>query len=346
MNLTNLDIAYVGEFSFEVASLGTVRCLSLTADHFLQANKRLDSSDVKSLDFVRWLLCEIARKPAEGCSEDEHAIEGFRLVPEQLRSVTDGDLEQFADKVIQKNRYLLTTHDSRDLEKAPDESFCDFLVRAFRHHATEEKAQWERMTESVSNSLFASATLKAMQRNIGLSDQLQDTIDKYTRDLSAPVPSLAAKNLDVLTSRMPEPPIQRNPIHETNEMLENVVKQMADLRPMAAQAAQLIRSMNDAALRMQADYIENAKTAGRQTRIAIWIAAVSLLVSAIGLAISSFFSYQSYVDAKVAGDRGDAQIKAFQSEIRDLATAHRREQAALANAIVSASRKSASAGKK
>lgn len=394
MALNIRDLTRMCEFSLELKSLGAVRCLSLRTDHLSQANKKLSSSGVQSLDFVHWLFGEIARRPVDGRSDEDDAIEGSCLTMEELSSVTGGELEEFADKLIQKNRYLLKTHKGSGIERSADESACDFLVRAFRHHAAEQKVQWERMTEPISKSLFASTTLEAMQRNLGLSDQLQDTIDKYahghsvaekilaeekdkwermtqsvskslsanatvgamqrnvgaldqlrdaidkhTRNLPITAPSFAEPKLDVLNYRMPELHIPKNPIHDTNEMLESVVRQIEDLRPMAAQAAQIIRSMNDTALRMQTDYIENAKAAGRQTKIAIWIAAASLIVSL-------FFSYQTYVDAKESSGKSDAQIKAFQNEIRDLVTVQREERAAIVKAIVDARSVSAAAVKK
>jgi len=401
MALNIRDLARMCEFSLELKSLGNVRCLSLNTDHLTQANKKLRASGGQSIDFVRWLFAEMTRRHVDGGSDDADKTEAPRLTTEELSSVTDAEVEEFADKLTQKNRYILKTHKGSDIERSVDETACDFLVRAFRHYAAEQKTQWERMIEPVSKSLFASTTVEAMQRNLGLSNQLQDTIDKYARGYSGvermlaeekdkwekmtklasqsfsasaameamqhnhgaldqlrdavgkhafDLPNMASRfaepSFDVLNFKIPEIRIPKNPIHDTNAMLEGVVRQIEELRPVAAQAAQIIRSMNDTALRMQADYIENAKTAGRQTRNAIWIAAVSLLVSAIGLAISSFFSYQSYVDVKEAGVKSDAQIKAFQNEIRDLATAQHEERATLVKAIVDARRAPAAAFKK
>jgi len=397
------DLARMCKFSLELKSLGTVRCLCLNTDHLIQANKKLRVSGGQDIDFVRWLFAEMMRRPVDGDSDDADKTEAPRLTTEELSSVTDAEVEEFADKLIQKNRYILKTHKGRGIERSVDESACEFLVRAFRHYAVEQKTQWENMIEPVSKSIFASATVEAMQRNLDLSNQLQNTIDKYARgysgvermlaeekekdkwekmaklasqpfsasaameamqrnhgaldqfrdatekyalDLPNTATSFAEPRLDVLNSRMPELHIPKNPIHDTNEMLESVVRQIEDLRPMAAQAAQIIRSMNDTALRMQTDYIENAKVAGRQTRNAIWIAAVSLLVSAIGLGISSFFSYQSYVDVKEAGVKSDAQINAFQSEIRDLVAAQREERAAIVKTIVDTRRVPAAVVKK
>ena len=380
MALNIRDLARMCEFNFELQLLGAVRCLCINANHISQAHKKLSSLGIHSSDFVRWLFGELARRLVEGQAEKAELADGPRLTTEELNSVTKEELEGFADKLIQKNKYFLKTHKGSDIEKLIDESACDFIVRAFRHHAAEQKAQWERLTEPISKSLFASTTLEAMQRNLGLSNQFQDTIDKYargysgvervlaeerdkwermnpslsqslsasaameamqrnhgiqdqlldtidkhTRNLSDIAPSLAESRPDVLPPPIPEFHFPKNPIHDTNEMLESVVRQIEDLRPMAAQAAEIIRSMNDTALRMQTDYIKNAKTAGRQTRIAIWIAAVSL-------AVSSFFSYQTYADAKVSSEKNDAQIKSFQSEIRDLVVAQREERAAIVDA--------------
>jgi hypothetical protein len=160
------DLARMCEFSFELASLGTVRCLCLNTNHISQVNKKLGSSGIQSLDVVRWLFGEMARRPVEGSSDKDDPIEGASLTPEELSLVTDGELEEFADKLIQKNRYLLKTNKGSDIERSAEESACDFLVRACRHHAAEQKAQWERMTEPMSKTLFASATMAAMQRNL------------------------------------------------------------------------------------------------------------------------------------------------------------------------------------
>lgn len=340
------DLARMCEFNFELTSLGTVRCLCLNTEYLSQANKKLTASGVSSLDFVRWLFGEMARRPIDVSSDDADKTEAPRLTTEELSSVTDGDLEEFAEKLIQKNRYLLKTHKGRDIERSVDESTCDFLVRAFRHYAAEQKANRERLMQSVSSSLYSNTTLKAMQRNLGLSDQLRDTIEKYSR--TTPI-----AGLEVNAHRMPEFHIPKNPIHDTNEILGRVVRQVEDLRPLAAQSAEIIRSMNDTALRMQADYIENSQKTEhqtqitiQQTKVAVKIAAVSLIVSAIGLIISAFFSYQSYVDAKKSNESSDAQAKAFQSEIRDLVAAQREERASIVKNIVNARSVPAAAVKK
>lgn len=184
MALNIRDIARMSEFSLELMSLGTVHCLSLNTDHLSQANKKLGASGGQSIDYVRWLFGELARRPVDGRAKEYDQIEGANLTPEELNSVTDGELEEFVEKLIQKNLYLLKTHKGSDIERSVDETACDFIIRAFCHHAAEQKAQWERLTEPISKSFFSSTTLETMQRNIGLSNQFQDTIGKYVSGYS------------------------------------------------------------------------------------------------------------------------------------------------------------------
>lgn len=351
MALNIPDLARMCEFNFELKSLGAVRCLSLNSNHISLANKKLEESGVQSIYLVRWLFGEMVRRSVVERSNEDDSTDAHGLTEEELKLVADEELEEFSDKLIQNNKYLLKNHKGSDIEKSSDESACDFLVRAFRNYADKRSVPLVEMINSVSKPIFSSTTLGTIKRNLELSDQLQATIDKYTRGHSLTERMFAEEkerrgHMTQPVSNMSEPLTQRNPIHETNEKLECVVKQIEDLRPMAAQAAQIIRSMNDTALDMQADYIGNSVTAGQQTRIAIWIAAVSLLVSAIGLAISSFFSYQSYVDVKESGVKNDVQIKAFQGEIRDLVAVQREERAAIVKAIVDASSVPAAAVKK
>lgn len=361
--------ARMGEFTMETNALGRVLCVSLTANHLSQANKKLATAGVQCLDVVRWLFGEMARRPVDGASDEHDPENDPRFTSEELASVTDTELEDFAVKLVQQNRgLLLKTHKGSDIHRLGDESACDFLARAFRHYAAEEKAnmkrltanvadsifpksaletlkqyaglsdqlkyvtEMEKLTKSASGNLFADTTLESVERNLGLSGDFQDTIDRYALGLAADKGELTQPILRTPEFQLPVFP--ENPIHETNEKLENVVRQIEDLRPMATKAAELIRSMNDVALRMQADYIKNAEASGRQTRNAIWIAAISLAVSAVGLVISSFFSYQSYVDGKQSGATNAAQIAAFQAEIRAFAVAEREGQAAIVNAIV------------
>ena len=162
----------MNEFSMELNSLGRVTCVSLNDSHLSPADKKLAATDVQSLDVVRWLLGEMARSPVEGTADDHDPANNPRFTTEELTAVTDAELDEFAEKLVLKNKYLLLkTHKGSDIEKSVDESSCNFLARAFRHCAKEEKAATARMIASASHSLLASTTVEAMQRNLGVVDQ-------------------------------------------------------------------------------------------------------------------------------------------------------------------------------
>ena len=111
------------------------------------------------------------------------------------------------------------------------------------------------------------------------------------------------------------------------------------------QGAELIRSMNDTALRMQADYITNAERSDNKTKNAMRIAVLSLLVSAVGLIASSWFSYQTYADGKAAAEESRSQAAAFENRHKDLMTAQHEDRLLLIKAIAEL-KQPAQAGKK
>lgn len=173
MPLNLRDLTRMCEFSFELQSLGVVHCPCLNSNHISQANMKLDSSTTHSSDFVRWLFGELARRHVKKGISEEDSIDKCNFTAAELNSVTNEELETFADKLIQKNKYLLKTIKSKYIERSIDESANDFLVRAFIHHKAEQRAQWKRVTKPLSSTFLANASLKAMQRNLGLSNQLQ-----------------------------------------------------------------------------------------------------------------------------------------------------------------------------
>lgn len=164
--------ARMNEFSMELNSLGHTICVSLNTTHLSQAEKKLAASDVRSLDFVHWLFSEMVRRPVDEVSEDHDPANNPRFTEKELTALTNTELEEFAEKLIDKNKHLLLkTHKGSDVEKSVDESACDFLVRVFRHYAAEQKAQWKRMTESYSENQLMAKALESIRKNSELLEQ-------------------------------------------------------------------------------------------------------------------------------------------------------------------------------
>lgn len=101
-----------------------------------------------------------------------------------------------------------------------------------------------------------------------------------------------------------------------------------------AQGAELIRSMNDTALRMQGDYVANAAESNDRTKKAMKVAVLSLIVSAVGLLASSLFSYLSYADGKANAVESKNQGDAFEKLTKDLMTAQHEDRVTLTKALV------------
>lgn len=361
-------LARQGEFDCDLNSLGRVRCINLRTSHLSEADEKLVATDVQNLDIVRWLLGEMARHPVGEVAADHDLANDPGFTADELAAVTEAELEEFAEKLIQKNKYLLLkTHKGHDLEKAVDESVCDFLVRAFRHYAAEQIAATERLF-APTRSLFADSTLDSIKKSVQASNKFEDLIKQYASasPLDQIKKSLAASDhfgylkeqaFDALDAdRTPstmrvEPQIlsvqpmhfPKNPILEINQILENLASLIEGMRPLVAQGAESIRCMNDTARRMQTDYVANAVRTDRQTNKAMWVAGLSFLVSALGLGVSSFFSYHSYVDAKSAGEKENAQIKVFKESINTLVTEQRAERAAFLKQIGDANRNASNA---
>lgn len=219
MALSINKLARMNEFNMDLNSLGRAICVSLKTSHLSQASKKLAASDVQSLNVVGWLFGEMARRPVDGVTVDNDPTNTPRFAAEELASVTDAELEEFADKLIQKNKYLLLkTHKGSDIEKSVAESACDFLVRAFRHYAVEEKAATKRMMASVSNSIFAGTRMDVMQRNLVQQSAL-DTIAEASRYLTVNSPNVAST---MYFKREQELKAAISPFHDAQHYLDQI----------------------------------------------------------------------------------------------------------------------------
>ena len=352
-------LARAAEFSMSLGSLGLVRCKSLTSSLMSEARQRLKAPDTDGRELARWLLGELAMRPTVQDFKEADPIEGDSLTAEQVASVTDPELESFSENVLRKNLYLTRAHGSEEPLRVEGQLACDFLAQAIVHRGKEEKAQMDRLIQSAAKPLFAESTLESIKRSLTASNQFEALIKQYSGGsaLGSIRESIAATQQinfgkkyaeeatlaeRVLSQPRHEPQIlnvppmhfPKNPIHETNQILENLTGQIEDMRPLVAQGAELIRSMNDTALRMQGDYIANAARTDRQTRNATGIAVLSFIVSAVGLVASSWFSYQIYVDGKANAVESQKQGDAFEKLAKDLMTAQHEDRVTLIKALV------------
>lgn len=173
-------LARMTEFNMALNSIGNAIFVSLNTTHLSQAQKKLTAAEVPGDVFVRWLFDEMARQPDDAITNEHDPSNNPRFTPEELTKVTCSELDAFASKLIQQNKYqLLKTYRGRDIEKKSDESACDFCSRAFRHCAVEEKKATERMKALAFPSAYERTATEAMQKASVFSSQ--NALFEYTK---------------------------------------------------------------------------------------------------------------------------------------------------------------------
>jgi hypothetical protein len=163
-------------FELRLKSLGAVYCRHLTTTIFSEIDERLAASDLSPNEFVRWLAKELIQGSCEDNRDD--ATERVKFAGETFVGLSDSDLEEFADEVVKKCGYLRKTYEGKDIQREIGESAADFLIRTFRHYATEQKTQWERLTNPPASASIAYDAEGIMKRNLGLSNCLRDAINQ------------------------------------------------------------------------------------------------------------------------------------------------------------------------
>ena len=337
-----MDIQKLGrlcQFSLRIEPLGVVRFISLTTNLSAECLRRNQEDKQNPQEIARWLFEAMARKVESPDFKDDDPIEGAAFASHELAAVSDAALEAFTEKLIQANRYLLRKAEGDSLEKADDQTHCEFLISAIKHSKNESRRDVDQFLKLATSSFLSGSTYAQIKKNLDASNLMQQSIKQFqdrTSLLNFPETQYP-KVSDIHLRPMPE---IRSPLLETNSILQDLASQINDMRPLITQGAELIRSMNDTAIRMQADYLTNATKSDRHTRNALWIAVISLVISAIGLVTSSYFSYKGLVDAG-AEDKKSADLQRnLESAVERLITAEKQSSDVVTTAIEKAASKS------
>jgi hypothetical protein len=156
---------------------------------------------------------------------------------------------------------------------------------------------------------LSQATQNVLRENFLLSDRL--------RGVTSTLEAASARPFELEEPAFRIPDLPPNPAFETNARLNYVILHMQEMRPLAAESANLIRSMNDASIRMLADFGRNARRTEIYTWVMIALAAVSLVATAV-------FSVLNYVGEEPA-DRLTEQLGAQMQTLSE-AQDHRTER--------------------
>lgn len=301
------QLGYEHEFDLDTNALGKLRCRSVNDDNLSKLGQ-LPTKDINGLEFARQVLALVSKRYINGAILDETEVQQEKLSQAELSQIRDEEVETFAREFVAHNEWLFDDAegseqqtDNTGQKKEDTESHSDYLVRIFRPHMA---VQGQRMTmigqrlAKLGTKLYQNATLDSMRRALDLSDSLRSAVSTFNQ--APPLPTFGADKFYEYKQ-----PI--SPINETNRHLDTVVEHLRDIRPLVSKSVELINTLADTTLKMQADFISNARSTQKYALTAIVIATFSFLVSAV-------FSGWSYYDAIQREQETTKILKHYQQE--------------------------------
>lgn len=317
------ELARASEFEFDLPTPGPIYVETLKTSHLGEIEKLLADDQVNSETVARrviQLLGHRARLDPKVTDPED----GPPLSEEEIRGIPSEEVERFAQVFMSKRPGYAKSKELGEITKEASETHCDFLARALRHYVASLKASWENIVKPFENGAFGSVVRDAWQA----SNRASDILGKTIADLKKP------DTESIVTPLAPLPRFE-NPIDHTNRKLDQLIRQFERTRPAVAQISDVINTMKDTALAMQASYVSNARSTGRQSIIALTFAV-------LGIIASSAFSYLTLKDARESGVENQKHVKTLQDEIKALREAQKEDRAALLDAVSKAQAKSAS----
>jgi hypothetical protein len=171
-------------------------------------------------------------------------------------------------------------------------------------------------------SLFGS-----LGANLNAANRVTDRIARMGRAVAHPVrPTVSPIATRVLSPELdrfvdlPLPP--PNPLYETNRLLGEQAEHIGEMRQLAADTAEMQRSLNEIALKILGEFNEGARTAERASskalkvsQIGLWVAIGSAVLTALALVASiGIAGYETRQD--LARDQAAAKLAAATERTR------------------------------
>ena len=279
-----------------------------------------------STSFMNNLIATVGRK-----------IDGTELTDTDVAKLSDADRDKFAKQVLEFNQYLfrerVMEQRNRDEggvvvsirdgdvkhQKEEDESDSDYLFRLFKIQRAKLKEQTDHMLAPFSNMLkankrrFSPSFLEAFTRSQSATAQLGNMIDRLRVNIPG-VSAIAAtpSALDRPELRVPDSTAIRNPFHDTNKRLSDVVDRLDSMEGLALQMAETVKSVSAATSQFLVDFGAATEKADRSSRRAMRIA-----VAAIAVVVLSTVGQIWYSEWRTRRDRIDTAmtISAISSQI-------------------------------
>ena len=296
------------KFFVETKSIGRIGVLPMTTRMQL-----VEDIGESATDFMRALVTTLGRK-----------ADGSHISREEVAELTDDELDKLAVKFLAENEYLVrergtqrkyrgneTAHlqeGETEAAKRKGESDCQFISRSFRGYRAERKEEIRKILEPFEDAfeahgkMFPPAFMHAFTTNQLATAQLQKMIERQRQDVSPPIRDL----------KLPQ-----NPVHDTNEMLPNVVDRLDSMRALMLQMGETVRTLSQSASEFLVAFGAASDKADRSSRRAILIAMCAVGVTLAQIGYSEWRSRQDQAAATIT-------IEEIQDRIASVAAAERK----------------------
>ena len=264
-----------------VGGLGEVSLRRASVQVFSDILKAENDSKLDDADLVTALIAGLSYKGGL-----------IRPTPDDVQKLGPADRQKLVDGIIGLHPEWFypgadpdgETDHARRLDRREGESHEAYLARGFRSEASEFHARAAKLL-SGSSDRMKSILGNGLTVNIGASMRVSDLI----ATMKQPQLHLSAPTVDKIAA-LELPTLAPHPTHKTNEILTDVAGQIGQMRELATATAEMQRSLNDTASAAVVDFSTGAEASRAATKNGLWIAGASLLVSAIALVATLYFS--------------------------------------------------------
>ncbi len=282
-----VDIAQLGhedDFELQTNELGVLICWNPNPDKLEEV---LEGHPTNSVDeqsrFMRAVLLATAHRPHSGKPWQANPI-----ASEDVERVTTKELGTFALK--QAERVYARLKQPQEHTDNPYLSLASALI----HARAIRRDSLEKIRKQFSHAFTRDSTIGAILKNVEASSALGATLAAI-KNQSPLIQPLAMPSIETF-----RPPKFEHPMLETNSKLDKFLEGIDEIKPVITQTAGMLQSLNDAAIKMQNEFIVASTKAEEQAARATRLAVIGIFISAIGLIFSTYFSYRSMIDSQVS----------------------------------------------
>lgn len=287
------DLAKLSEFDVETDTYGAVHCASISTSDIDAALQGLQNGESPQM-IIRALFVSMGTK-----GEERQASRAGGTSDRQFdgAALTEDEVERIADTFYQHHRLYSKVSKDEYLELEPGESYASLFVRVLKYYVEKLKRDWEKLMAPLESDIFGSATRAAWRESVDSNGRLRASIENpYIKTLP--------------------PLISHNPVKDTNQLLGSLIERIDAGRPVLFHAAELMAALDTTVRNMQADFARSSIASDRKARTAEWIAIFSVVLTLIGLVVSTAFSAYQASDSSVTNEL--KKLRAEQEQNRAL----------------------------